>query len=163
MKKAENAVLLRREQMTNPTYFEDYIVGAQRSTTGRTITETDIVLHAGQTGDFYPHHMDEEWCRTQPFGKRIAHGTLIFSVGVGLTAGVVNPHAISYGYDRLRFIKPVFIGDTIRVTVTIKEKRDIAKRPNHGIVVEGCEVINQNSELVLVCEHLLLVDRRPLG
>jgi acyl dehydratase len=147
--------------MTNPTYFEDYIVGAQRSTTGRTITEADIVLHAGQTGDFYPHHMDEEWCRTQPFGKRIAHGTLIFSVGVGLTAGVVNPHAISYGYDRLRFIKPVFIGDTIRVTVTVKEKRDIAKRPNHGIVVEGCEVINQNSEPVLVCEHLLLVDRQP--
>jgi acyl dehydratase len=149
--------------MTNPTYFEDYIVGAQRSTTGRTITEADIVLHAGQTGDFYPHHMDEEWCRTQPFGKRIAHGTLIFSVGVGLTAGVVNPHAISYGYDRLRFIKPVFIGDTIRVTVTIKEKRDIGKRPNHGIVVEGCEVINQNSEPVLVCEHLLLVDRQPPG
>ena len=147
--------------MTNPAYFEDYIVGAQRSTTGRTITETDIVLHAGQTGDFYPHHMDEEWCRTQPFGKRIAHGTLIFSVGVGLTANVVNPHAISYGYDRLRFVKPVFIGDTIRVTVTIKEKRDIAKRPNHGIVVEGCEVINQNSEPVLVCEHLLLVDRQP--
>jgi len=149
--------------MTNPTFFEDYIVGGQRSTTGRTITEADIVLHAGQTGDFYPHHMDEEWCRTQPFGKRIAHGTLIFSVGVGLTAGVVNPHAISYGYDRLRFIKPVFIGDTIRVTVTIKEKRDIAKRPNHGIVVEGCEVINQNSETVLVCEHLLLVDRQPVG
>jgi len=149
--------------MTNPTYFEDYIVGAQRSTTGRTITEADIVLHAGQTGDFYPHHMDEEWCRTQPFGKRIAHGTLIFSVGVGLTAGVINPFAISYGYDRLRFIKPVFIGDTIRVTVTIKEKRDIAKRPNSGIVVESCEVINQNSEPVLVCEHLLLVDRRPPG
>ena len=149
--------------MTSPAYFEDYIVGAQRSTTGRTITETDIVLHAGQTGDFYPHHMDEEWCRTQPFGKRIAHGTLIFSVGVGLTAGVVNPHAISYGYDRLRFIKPVFIGDTIRVTVTIKEKRDIAKRPNHGIVVEGCEILNQNSEPVLVCEHLLLVDRQPPG
>jgi acyl dehydratase len=149
--------------MTNPTYFEDYLVGAQRSTTGRTITEADIVLHAGQTGDFYPHHMDEEWCRTQPFGKRIAHGTLIFSVGVGLTACVMNPHAISYGYDRLRFIKPVFIGDTIRVTVRIKEKRDIAKRPNHGIVVEGCEVTNQNGEPVLACEHLLLVDRRPPG
>ena len=149
--------------MTTPAYFEDYIVGAQRSTTGRTITEADIVLHAGQTGDFYPHHMDEEWCRTQPFGKRIAHGTLIFSIGVGLTAGVVNPHAISYGYDRLRFIKPVFIGDTIRVTVTIKEKRDIAKRPDHGIVVESCEVVNQSREPVLVCEHLLLVDRRPFG
>src|SRR5258708_5395396 len=144
-------------------FFEDYEVGSTRETTGRTITEADIVLHAGQTGDFYPHHMDEEWCRTQPFGRRIAHGTLIFSVGVGLTAGVMNPHAISYGYDRLRFVRPVFIGDTIRVTVTIKEKRDIAKRPNHGIVVEGCEVINQNSEPVLVCEHLLLVSRRPPG
>ncbi|MDT7815098.1 MAG: hypothetical protein QOJ42_5014 [Acidobacteriaceae bacterium] len=147
--------------MTNPAYFEDYIVGTQRSTTGRTITEADIVLHAGQTGDFYPHHMDEEWCRTQPFGRRIAHGTLIFSVGVGLTASTVNPYAISYGYDRLRFIRPVFIGDTIRVTVAIKEKRDIAKRPNHGIVVEECEVVNQKNEPVLVCEHLLLVDRQP--
>lgn len=147
--------------MTNPAYFEDYIVGTQRTTTGRTITEADIVLHAGQTGDFYPHHMDEEWCRTQPFGRRIAHGTLIFSVGVGLTASIVNPYAISYGYDRLRFIRPVFIGDTIRVTVAIKEKRDIAKRPNHGIVVEKCEVVNQKNEPVLVCEHLLLVDRQP--
>jgi acyl dehydratase len=147
--------------MTNPAYFEDYIVGTQRTTTGRTITEADIVLHAGQTGDFYPHHMDEEWCRTQPFGRRIAHGTLIFSVGVGLTASIVNPYAISYGYDRLRFIRPVFIGDTIRVAVAIKEKRDIAKRPNHGIVVEECEVVNQKNEPVLVCEHLLLVDRQP--
>ena len=149
--------------MMNGEYFEEYVVGAQRSTTGRTITEADIVLHAGQTGDFYPHHMDEEWCRTQPFGRRIAHGTLIFSVGVGLTAGIVNPHAISYGYDRLRFIKPVFIGDTIRVKVTVKEKRDIAKKPAHGIVVEFCEVTNQNNEPVLACEHLLLVDRRPPG
>lgn len=144
-------------------YFEDYELGAQRQTTGRTITEADIVLHAGQTGDFYPHHMDEEWCRTQPFGRRIAHGTLVFSVGVGLTAGVINPHAMSYGYDRLRFIRPVFIGDTIRVTVTIQEKRDVAKRPGHGIVVEKCEVFNQKQELVLACEHLLLVERRPVA
>jgi acyl dehydratase len=143
-----------------PAYFEDYEPGAQRETLGRTITETDIVLHAGQTGDFYPHHMDEEWCRKQPFGSRIAHGTLIFSVGIGLTSGVINPHAMSYGYDRLRFIHPVFIGDTIRVTVTIKEKRDGGKRPDHGIVVESCEVFNQKQELVLVCEHLLLVKRK---
>jgi acyl dehydratase len=147
----------------DPEYFEDYEVGAQRLTTGRTITEADIVIHAGPTGDFYPHHMDEEWCRTQPFGRRIAHGTLIFSVGVGLTAGAINPHAMSYGYDRLRFIRPVFIGDTIRVTATIKEKRDDRKRPGHGIVVEGLEVFNQKRELVLACEHLLLVERRSAG
>ncbi len=146
--------------MTNDLYFNDFEVGAHRQTHGRTITETDIVMHAGQTGDFYPHHMDAEWCSQQPFGRRIAHGTLIFSVGIGLTAGSINPHAMSYGYDRLRFIKPVFIGDTIHTEVTIKEKRDDPKRPAHGIVVEACQVLNQHGELVLVCEHLLLVERR---
>ncbi len=141
-------------------YFEDYQTGAALSTGGRTITETDIVIHAGQTGDFYPHHMDAEWCKTQAFGRRMAHGTLIFSVAVGMTAGAINPRAMSYGYDRLRFIKPVFIGDTIRVAVEVKEKRDDPKRPGHGIVVEACRVFNQSSELVLVCEHILLVERR---
>ena len=142
-------------------YFDEYETEKRRVSGGRTITETDIVLHAGQTGDFYPHHMDEEWCRTQPFGHRIAHGTLIFSIGVGMTASVINPHAMSYGYDRLRFVHPVFIGDTLHVEVTVKEKRDDPKRPNHGIVVEACQVINQKGETVLVCEHLLLVERRP--
>ncbi|HEX4229368.1 MAG TPA: MaoC/PaaZ C-terminal domain-containing protein [Bryobacteraceae bacterium] len=146
--------------MIQEQYFEDYEVGHQRETGGRTITETDIVLHAGQTGDFYPHHMDAEWCKNQPFGQRIAHGTLIFSIGVGMTAGVINARAMSYGYDRLRFIRPVFIGDTIRVRVTIKDKREEVKRPAHGIVVEACEVLNHRNEIVLVCEHLLLVERR---
>jgi acyl dehydratase len=142
-------------------YFEDYELGGLRQTLGRTITETDIVLHAGQTGDFYPHHMDAEWCKTQEFGERIAHGTLIFSVAVGMTAGVINPLAFSYGYDRLRFVRPVFIGDTIHVRVTISDKRDHPKRMDHGIVVELCEVFNQRQEVVLVCEHLLLAKRKP--
>jgi acyl dehydratase len=141
-------------------FFEDYIEGFTRTTGGRTITETDIVLHAGQTGDFYPHHMDAEWCKSQEFKQRIAHGTLVFSVAVGLTAGEINPEALSYGYDRLRFIKPVFIGDTLHVKVTVKEKRDYPKRPDHGIVVELCEVLNQQEQLVLVCEHLLIVRRK---
>ena len=148
--------------MVEERYFEDYELGAGRETGGRTITETDVVIHAGQTGDFYPHHMDAEWCKTQPFGQRIAHGTLIFSVAIGLTAGAINPHAISYGYDRLRFIKPVFIGDTIHTLVSIKEKRDDPKRPAQGTVVELCQVFNQSRDLVLVCEHLLLVERRPV-
>ncbi|MCC6367339.1 MAG: dehydratase [Bryobacterales bacterium] len=149
--------------MIREQYFEDYETGARRETMGRTITETDFVLHAGQTGDFYPHHMDAEWCKTQPFGRRIAHGTLIFSVAVGMTAGDVNPLAFSYGYDRLRFLKPVFIGDTIRVKVEIKEKRDHPRRADHGIVVEFCEVLNQAGECVLVCEHLLMVSKRAPG
>lgn len=144
------------------TYFEEYQEGPGKTTTGRTITEADIVLHAGQTGDFYPHHMDAEWCATQPFKKRIAHGTLVFSVAVGMTAADINPRAMSYGYDKLRFIKPVFIGDTIISKTSITEKRP-HKRPTHGIVVEKLEVTNQHGETVLVCEHLLLVEcKNPL-
>jgi len=145
--------------MFESQYFEDYEIGATRETGGRTITETDIVMHAGQTGDFYPHHMDAEWCKTQDFKQRIAHGTLIFSVAVGMTAGIINPEAFSYGYDRLRFLKPVFIGDTIHARISIKEKRE-HKKPDHGVVSEFVEVINQKGETVLVCEHLLLVRRR---
>ncbi len=145
--------------MIKETHFEEYVLSSVRETLGRTITETDIVLHAGQTGDYFPHHMDAEWCKTQTFKQRIAHGTLIFSVAVGMTATEINPVAFSYGYDRLRFIKPVFIGDTIRVVVTIKDKRQ-HKIPGHGIVSEFLEVLNQHNEVVLVCEHLLLVKMR---
>jgi acyl dehydratase len=146
--------------MMSEQFFEDYEIGFTRLSTGRTITEADIVLHAGQTGDFFPHHMDKEWCATQDFKERIAHGTLVFSVGIGMTATTINPRAMSYGYDRVRFIKPVFINDTITVTATINEKRDHPKRTGHGIVAEAIEIANQRGETVLVCEHLYLVQRR---
>ena len=140
-------------------YFEEFELNEKRSTGGRTVTETDIVIHAGQSGDFFPHHMDEEWCKTQPFKKRIAHGTLIFTVAVGLTAAVINEVAMTYGYDRLRFVKPVFIGDTIKATVTISEKKD-HKKPGYGLVTELVEVFNQHGETVMVCEHVLLVNKK---
>ena len=141
-------------------FFEDYRIGESRQTLGRTITEADIVAHAGQTGDFFPHHMDAEWCATQDFRKRMAHGTLVFSVGVGMTASTINPRSMSYGYDRLRFIKPVFINDTIRVAATITEKRDHPRRATHGFVVERVEIATQSGEPVLACEHLYLVEKR---
>jgi acyl dehydratase len=148
----------------NTQYFEDYVAGSSRTSTGRTVTEADVVLHAGQTGDFYPHHVDAEWCKTQPFGQRMAHGTLIFSLAVGQTAGEINPEAFSYGYDRLRFIRPVFLGDTLTSRCTVKEKRDDPKRPQYGVVVELVEATNQRGETVLACEHLLMVRRRtPLA
>lgn len=140
-------------------FLEDYVIGATAMTVGRTITEADIVMHAGQTGDYYPHHMDAEWCATQPFKQRIAHGTLIFSVGIGMAASVINPRSMSYGYDRLRFIKPTFIGDTIRVRTTNKEIRP-HKRHNLGFLVEQVEVLNQRDEVVLICDHLHIVERR---
>lgn len=141
-------------------FFEDYEIGFTRNTFGRTITEADIVMHAGQTGDFFPHHMDKEWCATQDFKQRIAHGTLIFSVGIGLTASTINPRAMSYGYDKMRFVRPVFIGDTIKTKATISEKRNHPKRNTHGYVHEAIEITNQNDEVVLVCDHLYLVERK---
>jgi acyl dehydratase len=145
-------------------WFEDYDIGESRTTVGRTITEADIVLHAGQTGDFFPHHLDAEWMSTQPAGQRIAHGTLIVSVAVGMTAGDINPQAMSYGYDKIRFIKPVFIGDTITVRADITEKSDHKRTPaTHGYVHELVGVTNQRGETVLVLTHLYLVNKREAG
>ena len=142
-------------------WYEDFQIGESRGSTGRTITEADIVLHAGQTGDFFPHHMDAVWAATQPIGQRIAHGTLILSIAVGMTAGDINPQAMSYGYDRIRFIKPVFIGDTITVTAEITEKSDHAKQPERfGYVHELVTVTNQRGEVPLVLTHLYLVNKR---
>ena len=140
-------------------YYEEFNIGEFRETFGRTITESDFVIHAGQTGDYFPHHMDAEWCKTQPFKERIAHGTLIFSVAIGMTATFINEVAMTYGYERLRFIKPVFIGDTIKVKVSIKEMKD-HKKPEYGLVTELVEVFNQNGELVMLCEHLLLTEKK---
>lgn len=146
------------------TFFEDYVLDSERKTFGRTMTEADIVTHAGQTGDFFPHHMDAHWCAQDAIGQRIAHGTLVFSIGIGLTASTINPHAMSYGYDRLRFTAPVHIGDTITTTTRISEMRDHPRRKTHGIVVEAVSVANQRGETVLACDHLYLVVRRtPLA
>jgi acyl dehydratase len=145
--------------MEQTIHFEEYEIGHVRLTTGRTITETDFVVHAGHTGDFFPHHMDSEFAKTTPFGQRIAHGTMIFSIGVGLTASLINPVAFSYGYDKLRFVRPVFIGDTIRTRVTISAKEDDPKRPNAGRIVERCEVLNQRDEVVLVTDHIIIAER----
>jgi acyl dehydratase len=145
-------------------WYEDIEIGERRETVGRTITEADIVLHAGQTGDFFPHHMDAEWMATQPAGQRIAHGTLVLSIAVGMTAGDINPQSMSYGYDRIRFIRPVFIGDTIHVSAEIVEKEEHVKQPEKfGYVRELVTVINQREETVMVLTHLYLVNRRSLA
>jgi acyl dehydratase len=141
-------------------FFEDYVLNEPRETSGRTITEADVVIHAGHSGDFYPHHVDAEFAKTTSFGQRIAHGTMTFAIGIGLTATDINPHAFTYGYDRLRFPKPVFIGDTIHTRITIAKLEPDEKRPHLGRVIEKCEVLNQRGEVVLACEHILLVKKR---
>ena len=141
-------------------YFEEFIIGDGYKTAGRIITASSIDFHAEESGDYFPHHMDAEWCSTQPFKKRMAHGTLIFTIAVGLTAREINEASMTYGYDRLRFIKPVFINDTIYVVASIIDKKD-HKREGMGIITEKVEAYNQHNELVMACEHLLLVHKSP--
>jgi acyl dehydratase len=142
----------------NAIYFDDYAVGQSHTTPGRTITEADVVFHAGQIGDLYPHHLDEEWSKDGPFGTRIAHGTLVFSIASGLIAREINAVSFSYGYDRLRFVRPVHIGDTITVVVEVTEKRLDPKRDDHGFVHEKGTVVNQRGETVLVFTHIASVE-----
>lgn len=144
------------------TYFEDYVLGSTRQSYGRTVTEADIVLHAGQTGDFFPHHVDAEFAKSLPGGQRMAHGTLILSMAVGLLAGDINEHAMSYGYDRVRFTRPVHIGDTITSRAEITTLREHGKQPaRFGIAEERVAVVNQRDEVVVAFIHLYLIDRRP--
>jgi len=141
-------------------FFEDYVLGDERITGGRTITETDIVTHAMHSGDFYPHQVDAEFAKKGPFGQRIAQFSCTFSIGIALTASIVNKRAFTYGFERLRFPNPVFIGDTIHTKVTIKAKNDDPKRPEFGQVVEACEILNQSDKCVCYSEHILLVERK---
>jgi len=140
-------------------YFEDFELNEGRITAKRMITGEDIDLHAAESGDYFPHHMDAEWCKTQPFKKRMAHGTLVLTIAIGLTADVINEMSMTYGFDRIRFVKPVFIDDTIYVVTKIKEKKN-HKKPGYGIVTEQVETFNQNDELVMVCEHIYLANKR---
>ena len=140
-------------------FFEDFELNEGRTTAKRKITGADIDLHAEESGDYFPHHMDAEWCKTQPFKKRMAHGTLVLTIAIGLTADVINEVSMTYGFDRIRFVKPVFIDDTIYVTTKIKEKKD-HKKPGFGLITEQVETFNQNNELVMVCEHIYLAEKR---
>jgi len=125
------------------------------------VTEADIVNFAGLSGDFIELHMSEAYAAQGPFGKRIAHGALVFSISTGLTVQTVkidDTVIAFYGMDRLRFTRPVFIGDTIHVV-----KKVIAKKPkgtDRGVVTFETTVLNQNGETVLVYTDKLLVKAR---
>ena len=148
--------------MDFPVFFEDFEIGASRVTHARTITEADIVFHAGHSGDFMPHHTDSEFCKTQPFKKIVAHGTMTFAIAIGLSVSSqpLNPHGMSYGYNKIRYPRPVFAGDTIKVKINIISKEDHPKQTGHGILTEAKEVTNQHDEVVMYAEHLMIVEKR---
>jgi 3-hydroxybutyryl-CoA dehydratase len=142
-------------------YFEDFEIGHVSRSRGRTITETDIVNFAGLSGDFVELHTNEEFAKTGPFGRRIAHGLLILSISSGLMVqmGQTTDTVVAfYGIDRLRFVRPTFIGDTVRVEKKVVDRQDKEKG---GVVTFETSVLNQNNEPVLVYTDKLMVRRRP--
>lgn len=122
-----------------------------------------MVNFAAFSGDWNELHANEEFARQGYFGRRIAHGALIFSVSTGLAAQTdlsKHPHLIAfYGVDRLRFVKPVFLGDTIRVKQTVQSLTP--RNENSGIVNIAREVLNQEERVTLRYTAMMLVRRRP--
>ena len=141
-------------------FFEDFKEGEEFESPARTVTEADIVNFAGISGDFNPLHVDEQFAKKTKFGRRIAHGVLTFAIMTGLwgrTGFLEGTAEAFYGVDRLRFTRPVFIGDTIKVKVKVVSMED---RGETGLITFHNEVVNQRGEVVMVCDAKILLKKR---
>lgn len=142
--------------------YNDIEIGDTHGTQGRTITEADVVNFAGVSGDFSHIHTDAEHMQSSAFGERLAHGVLVFAVSRGLIwqsrDGRYREASVAfYGIDGLRFVAPVFFGDTISASVEISEKRSREHPVAEGVVRHDVTVENQDDETVQVYESLLLM------
>ncbi len=140
--------------------YEDLRVGDEYRSPGRTVTEADIVLFAGLSGDYNALHTDAEHMKASQFGERIAHGLLVLSIQQGLLerGRPVGPPEVLVGI-KWRFKGPVKIGDTIHVRGRITAKRD-SDKPEWGVVTIERQVVNQLGEVVQEGESEQLVERR---
>jgi oxepin-CoA hydrolase/3-oxo-5,6-dehydrosuberyl-CoA semialdehyde dehydrogenase len=147
-------------------HFEEIEVGDTLITHRRTITESDIVNFAGISGDYFYAHMDDIAARESIFEKRVAHGYFVLSAAAGLFVDPApGPVLANYGLDNLRFVKPVYAGDTIQVRLTCKQKTAKDTPPDvtpQGVVAWDVEVTNQEQEPVAVYTILTLVKRTPV-
>ena len=136
-------------------FYEDIEIGRRIRSIRRTISEGESMLFNSLVLDMHPYVGDEIFARKEgKFGKRLVAGAMVFSLGLGLVAtNCVN--AFSYGYDKLRFVRPVFIGDTIYTIKTDLEKTP--KYPDMGLSRASYEIFKNEGELVLYCEHLQTV------
>ena len=132
--------------------FEDFEVGKRARSIRRTISEGESMAFNALVLDMHPYVADDVFAKEEgAFGRRLVAGAMVFSLGLGLMAHNCV-HTFSYGYDKLRFIQPVFIGDTIYTIRTNLDKRP--KYPAMGMVRVSYEVFKHPGELVLYCEHL---------
>jgi 3-hydroxybutyryl-CoA dehydratase len=140
--------------MTEPTrprgrYFEEFEIGDVVETAARTVTETDIVLFAGLSGDYNQIHTDAEFTKGTRFGERVAHGLLGLSIASGLAAqmGLIEGTVEAFTGLEWKFRSPILIGDTIRVRLEVKRKKEMP-RLGGGFVTLDVAVLNQRDETV---------------
>jgi len=152
------------EPLIQGKWYEEFVVGEELISAGRTFGEGAIDQFAGLTGDFSQVHTDAEMMKESEFGERIAHGLFTLGIMQGLmwrTNYTQGTGVATIGWDKLRFVAPVRIGDTVRARWTIKEKRVSKSRPHLGIIIEECRLVNQRGETVLTGEHATMVRRKP--
>lgn len=148
--------------MTQKKYGDDFRVGDLFETAAITLTEAHIVTWAGLTGDFYPLHMDREYAAKTQFGERLVHGPLIFGLAVGLVslAGIGGDAAIAWlGVDDLQMLKPVKLGDTVRVIVEVSAQQPTSN-PRKGVQVWRYTVRNQRDEDVMAFDYKMMFHMR---
>lgn len=150
---------------TMNAYFEEFAVGDRFVSRSRTVTEADLVLFSGLSGDHSPLHTDAEWAKSGPFGERVAHGLLTLSLASGLEYAMLiaeQDRLIAfYGMDRVRFVKPVLIGDTIRVEFEVKSLD--RKNAESGVVTLAAQVLNHRDDIVAVFDKRVLVQTQTSG
>ena len=146
-------------------WFDEMTVGTViKHPIHRTITEADNVFFSAMTHNPAALHLDEEYCRTQTeFGQRIVNSCLTLSFMVGISVGetTMGTAVANLGWDEVRFPKPLFHGDTIRIETEILETRASKSRPGQGVVVFEHRAYNQRDELVGICKRSGLIHTRP--
>jgi len=151
------------QQKVRGLYFEEFEIGMTIVSAGRTITESDIVMFAGLSGDFNQIHTDAEYSKASLAGQRVAHGLLCLSIASGLAVRTGFMDGTVQFFREVaewKFVKPVFIGDTIHVVVTVLETKDL-RRMGSGLVVLDVDVHNQRDESVMRGIWRILVAPRP--
>jgi acyl dehydratase len=142
-------------------YFEDYEIGQKMVTRGRTITEADLVMFAGLTGDYNPMHTNAEYAKESMVRQRVAHGMLVLSYAVGQAyqLGFLERTVLSFRSVDMKFSVPVYIGDTIHAELIVKEKKE-ARRLGGGTVLIEVRIIKQDGQVAQRGEWVALVASR---
>lgn len=143
-------------------YFEDFEVGWEVTSPGRTVTETDIMLFAGLSGDYNQLHTDAEFAKETPFGQRVAHGLLGLTMASGLASrlGFIEGTAEALLGLTWKFKAPIFIGDTISLRAKVTRKKAL-RRLGGGIIVLDVVLVNRKGEKVQEGEWRALIKGSP--